>query len=77
MKSELRNRNMMKKGKKYIVPSSIPRNPLVAAAKLRAGAGSHKESRKSERQRAARDLQERLKNPADDAGFFIDSCGMN
>ena len=36
----------MKKNKKLVIPVSIPRNPFVAAAKLRSNAGSHRTSRK-------------------------------
>ena len=60
----------MKKNKKLVIPVSIPRNPFVAAAKLRSNAGIHRASRKTERQRAARELNQALKNPADSAGFL-------
>ena len=46
----------MKKNKKLVIPVSIPRNPFVAAAKLRSNPGSHRTSRTTERQRAARAL---------------------
>lgn len=61
----------MAKTKKLIVPQSTPRNPFVAAAKLRR-AGSHRASQKSERQQAAQALRKQLakiKAPSDDGAF--------
>ena len=63
----------MSKPKKLIVPASAPRNPLVAAAKMRR-AGSHRPSQKSERQQQARALRQQLKkikSPVDDDGAFL------
>ena len=66
----------MGKSKKLIVPTLKPRNPLVAAVKLRR-AGSHRPSQKAERQQQGRELRQQLKkikSPIDDDGaFFIDS----
>ncbi|AXF86125.1 hypothetical protein DTO96_101866 [Ephemeroptericola cinctiostellae] len=63
----------MGKPKKFIIPASVPRNPLVAAAKLRR-AGSHRPSQKAERQQQARALRQQLKkikSPVDDDGAFL------
>ncbi|MGL4767354.1 MAG: hypothetical protein ACRCV6_04660 [Formosimonas sp.] len=65
----------MKKQKNLIVPTLVPRNPLVAAAKLRRGAGSHHTSRKTERQQAARQLRDALHNPADGGVYICQSIG--
>lgn len=59
----------MKKQKTWIVPKTSPRNHLVAAVKLRGGAGSHRISKKTERQHSARQLQQMLKIPADSGDF--------
>jgi hypothetical protein len=64
----INERRAMKKLKTATLPAIVPRNPLVAAAKFRK-AGSHRDSRKTERQKAAQQLQRILKNPAD-AGFL-------
>ena len=63
----------MSKPKKLIVPSSVPRNPFVAVAKLRR-AGSHRPSQKAKRQQQARELNQQLKkikSPVDDDGAFL------
>jgi hypothetical protein len=60
----------MKKSKTTTLPAIVPRNPLVAAAKFRK-AGSHRDSKKTERQKAAQQLQRILKNPADAGLLYI------
>ena len=59
--------------KKLIVPTLPPRNPFVAAAKLR-HAGSHRPSQKAERQKQQRELRDTCqqlakKIPVDDGDF--------
>lgn len=61
----------MKKQKTLIVPKTSPRNHLVAAVKLRGGAGSHRISKKTERQHSARQLQHMLKIPVDSGDFCL------
>lgn len=61
----------MKKQKTLIVPKTSPRNHLVTAVKLRGGSGSHRISKKTERQHSARQLQRILKIPADSGDFLM------
>lgn len=60
----------MKKQKTLLVPKTCPRNHLVAAVKFRNGSGSHRSSKKTERQHSARQLQRLLKIPANSGDFF-------
>jgi hypothetical protein len=59
----------MKKSKTTTLPAIVPRNPLVAAAKFRK-AGSHRDNKKTERQKARNNCNAFLKTPLM-RGFYI------